>query len=123
MHFLISWFRRPSEPCIDEEEEYEADLNINSRADHYRHNSDNYSDLDNLEEEDEDEDDSDKAEMKEFLRKVRSHGSFKLIMGDSVVEPRRDSKNPLERVANTWMAFSVLPTLAISRILAKQNNF
>ena len=103
MHFSISCFRRPSEPCIDEEEEYEADLNINSRADHYRHNSDNYSDLDNLEEveEDEDDEDSDKAEMKEFLRKVRSHGSFKLIMGDSVVEPRRDSKNPLERVANT----------------------
>ena len=50
---------------------------------------------------DDDEEDSDKAEIKEFLRKVRSHGSFKLIVGDSVVESRRESKNPIERVANT----------------------
>ena len=41
----------------------------------------------------------DKAEIKEFLRKVRSHGSFKIIIGDE--SPRSVSKNPLHRVANT----------------------
>ena len=57
--------------------------------------------IEDMSEDNEGDEDSDKAEIKEFLRNVRSHGSFKLILGDSVVEPRRESKNPLERVANT----------------------
>ena len=46
-----------------------------------------------------DDEDNDKAEIKEFLRKVRSHGSFKFTIGDE--SPRAPSKNPLHRVANT----------------------
>ena len=43
-----------------------------------------------------------KAEIKEFLRKVRSHGSFKIIIGDESHEsPIPVSKNPIRRVQNT----------------------
>lgn len=101
LHHSRSTLRRPSEPVVYEEEESDEDY-IKS-ANHYRSNSDNYysDNIEDMSEDNEGDEDSDKAEIKEFLRNVRSHGSFKLILGDSVVEPRRESKNPLERVANT----------------------
>ena len=82
----------PSEPCIAEEvEEFEY------KRDNERVDSFNSDDTNELPEHPDPEED--KAEIKEFLRKVRSHGSFKIIIGDE--SPRSVSKNPLHRVANT----------------------
>lgn len=94
MRYYILFFRRPSEPCIAEEEEDNFEIK------HFRIDSENSSnpdpDPDNLDLED---DDIDNSEMNEFLKKVRSHGSFKFVLGDD--SPHSTSKNPLHRVANT----------------------
>ena len=87
--------RRPSEPCIAEEEG-EEDEYAQGRRRNNRLDSDTFYNSDTLEEEDEEED---QAEMKDFLRKVQSSSSFKIIIGDE--SPRPASKNPLKRVANT----------------------
>ena len=63
------------------------------KPDHQRASSDQFYDHDL------DQSDPDKLEMNEFLRKVKSHGSFKFTIGDE--SPRSVPKNPLMRVQNT----------------------
>ncbi len=80
-------FRRPSEPCINEEEEDEdlEDLDLRTRT--------NQRSMSSLE-------DEDGEEMIRFLKKVRSHSSFAFDLGDED-SPKVVSKNPLHRVATT----------------------
>lgn len=96
-----AFLRRPSEPCIAEEEGEEDVYDNYNRSRKHRIDSDTCYNSDTLEEEDEElmEEDGGEAEITEFLRKVKSSSSFKIIIGDE--SPRPLPKNPLERVAKT----------------------
>jgi len=91
LHHSRSTLRRPSEPCIAEEVEDDNDaedylyLKPDEHHDHSRFSMD---------------DQDDQNEMNEFLRRVKSHGSFKFTIGDE--SPRSLPRNPnIARVQNT----------------------
>merc|ERR1719270_634833 len=82
LHHSRSTLRRPSEPCIAEAEEEAEYAEAEFQRRNERVDSFNSEDTNEAEIEHENDPEEDKAEIKEFLRKVRSHGSFKIIIGD-----------------------------------------